>query len=59
MASDAKKSEEAKSFEVDWTGWVTARFPDGGTLKTQTVEAHLLLAILKELRGISRLLETP
>lgn len=38
------------TFSVDKFGWVIATSEDRGTLRTQSVEAHLLLAILDELR---------
>ena len=43
-------TEERPTFTVDEFSWVFANFERGGLLKSQKVEAHLLLAILEELR---------
>jgi hypothetical protein len=41
-----------RAFVVDHFGWVIARGTDGGSLKSQRVEAHLLLAILEEVQAL-------
>jgi len=38
------------TFTIDTFGWVRATDEKGGYLKSQSVEAHLLLAILRELQ---------
>lgn len=42
-------SPDEPKFTVDDFGWVTATQSDGGALRTQSVEAHLLYAILRHL----------
>jgi len=39
----------AMTFDVDNFGWVRARLPNGGSLKSQNVEALLLFEILRYL----------
>ena len=39
-------------FEIDDFHWVKAVDEDGGSIKTQSVEAHLMLAILNKLEEI-------
>lgn len=41
------------NFMVDDHGWVTAVFPDKGKLRSQTVEANLLYAILQRLEAVT------
>lgn len=36
------------------TGWITAHLDDGSRLRSQSVEAHLLFAILYELKKSSQ-----
>jgi hypothetical protein len=45
-------------FITDSFGWVIARGTDGSTLKSQRVEAHLLFAILDELKAIREAVAT-
>lgn len=50
LRDDIEKCFEP-TFHIDKFGWVTATQPDGGKLRTQSVEAHLLYAILQRLEG--------
>ena len=40
-----------RTYDVDRNGWVTARFPDGGMIKSQSVEAMLLFELLRIAEG--------
>lgn len=46
---DRPSPEEKHTFSSDHFGWVIATGPNGGMLKSQSVEAHLLYAILRHL----------
>lgn len=52
MASSIFEVVAPATFERDTFGWITARLPDRRMLKSQSVEAHLLLAILEELQMV-------
>lgn len=44
-------------FTTDERGHVYAKFKDGGTLRSQSVECLLMLAILEEMKATRMLLE--
>lgn len=65
MADTAEKKVEpapiqgmGRQFSVNTFGWVIAREPNGGMLKTQSVEALLLLSILSELQAMNGYLDS-
>ncbi len=52
MNQQTRRTEDSPDeprFTIDNFGYVIATPPDGGMLRTQSVEAHLLYAILRHL----------
>lgn len=44
-------ASEPATFKLDASGWVTAMLSDRTVFKSQSVEAHLLYAILRQMEG--------
>jgi hypothetical protein len=53
MMETTDEPPEILKFDVDENGRVRAHLRYGGWLETQTVEAHLMLAILREMEKLN------